>query len=84
MIVVRCLAIMITSLYKLRYIDGIKITMIDSSLDKSQIQIDRSIYIYVLIVPSFYTYTYITMAEGLKKVFAAKKEQVSLLSSDLE
>ena len=53
--------------------------MIDSSLDKSQM--DRSIYIYVLIVPSFYTYTYITMAEGLKKVFAAKKEQVSRISS---
>jgi hypothetical protein len=36
---------MITSLYKMRSIaiDGIKITMIDSSLDKSQM--DRSIYI---------------------------------------
>jgi hypothetical protein len=52
--------------------------MIDSSLDKSQIQMDRSIYyIYVLIVLSSYTHIHITMAEGLKKVFAAKKEQVS-------
>jgi hypothetical protein len=45
------------------------------SRQKSDGEID--IYIYVLIVLSFYTYTYITMAEGLKKVFAAKKEQVS-------
>jgi hypothetical protein len=45
------------------------------SRQKSDGEID--IYIHVLIVLSFYTYTYITMAEGLKKVFAAKKEQVS-------
>jgi hypothetical protein len=53
---------------------------------KSRQKSDRSIYIYkhsVLIVLPFYTYTYHTMAEGLKKVFAAKKEQVSLIFSCL-
>jgi hypothetical protein len=57
--------------------------MIDSSLDKShsdRIRF-RSTNIYVLIVLLSYTYTYITMAEGLKKVFAAKKEQVNLITS---
>jgi hypothetical protein len=74
----RCLAIMITSLYNLCVVDGIKITMIDSSLDKSHS--DRSMYIYVLIVPSF-LYIYIKYNGRRIKESIRSKERAGELSS---